>query len=115
MSDKAHKFVTLFDSLGFECIVDITTYENQVLLATLRDINEHVRSPVDIRLLVMRAQANPQRSPEIWTFTAKAGINEGILLELATDSPQGLADLIRKHGTCVWRIEQTQPTKRVII
>ena len=114
MPDKPHTFVTMFDSLGFECIVDITNFENKKLLATLRDVDEKVQFPVNLRHMVMRAQANPQRTPEIWSFTASEGIDQGILTTFAQESPQELADLIRECGNCIWKIEQTQPANKVI-
>jgi hypothetical protein len=48
----------------------------------------------------MRAKANPQRFPELWTFWSSIDRKE--LLSYAKDMPQQLADSIRSIGTKVF-------------
>jgi hypothetical protein len=49
---------------------------------------------------ILRAKANPQRFPEIWTFHSEVDIET--LRCYSKESPQELADLIREHGTKVF-------------
>lgn len=99
MTSKEHLFLAYFDCLGFECIVDITSYERHKLLA---DINgTDIRSPVNLNAMMLRARFNPQRNPEIYVFTSD--LSEATLIEFAEENPQALADLIRSHGKCLWK------------
>tara|TARA_R110000851_G_scaffold56507_1_gene132006 strand:+ start:1148 stop:1507 length:360 start_codon:yes stop_codon:yes gene_type:complete len=94
----ARKFVAYFDVLGFECLVDITSYERRKLLAEISGAK--VESPVDIKNLVIRATYNPQRNPEIWVFTST--VDEVTLSKLVQDDPQVLVDTIRECGHNVY-------------
>lgn len=94
-----HIFITMFDSLGFECIIDITRYEQECLMAQLT--GKPVDSPVSLRHLVIRAQANHHRYPEIWKFTSEFEQDE--LVKLAQKSPQLLANTIRELGVNIFK------------
>lgn len=87
-------FVAYWDCNGFECLVDVTSYERHKLLAEIK--GETIEAPVNLTHLVMRARFNPQRSPEIWLFTSE--VDGATLKKVAEDTPQMLADLIRSHG-----------------
>jgi hypothetical protein len=106
---KERKFLAYWDCLGFECIWDITKYERQALLATLK--NTTVENPVNLNAMMLRARYNPQRSPEIWLFTATDTITQEELMEVAKDNPQYLVDLIRERGTSLYC---STPQKQVI-
>jgi len=96
--EEVRKFITYFDILGFECLVDITSYERQKLLADIA--GNDIKSPVNVHQMLMRAKFNPQRNPEIWVFTST--VDEATLQGVSEDDPQGLVDLIRKRGKCLW-------------
>jgi hypothetical protein len=51
---------------------------------------------------MLRARYNPQRSPEIWLFTATDTIRQEELMDVAKDNPQYLVDLIREKGSCLY-------------
>ena len=106
---KERKFLAYWDCLGFEGIWDITTYERQKLLADLK--NTTVTAPVNLNAMMLRARYNPQRSPEIWLFTATDTIRQEELMDIARDNPQYLVDLIRGRGTSLYR---NTPQKQVI-
>jgi hypothetical protein len=59
-----------------------------------------VPNQIPLHQLLMRARANPQRFPEIWTFWS--AIAQADLLEYAQDQPQALADTIRELGDKVF-------------
>jgi hypothetical protein len=106
---KERKFLAYWDCLGFEGIWDITSYERQQLMATLK--NTTVNAPVNLNAMMLRARYNPQRSPEIWLFTATDTIRQDELMDVAKDNPQYLVDLIREKGSCLYR---STPQKQVI-
>lgn len=91
-------FMAYFDTLGFEWIVNVTDYEKKVMWASLKGETKF-DLPVP-RYAILRAQANPQRFPEIWLFTSDVSQKE--LVELSDENPQGLADLIRLHGRSIF-------------
>jgi hypothetical protein len=107
--DEVHKFVAYFDILGFECLVDITSYERHKLLAEISG-DDSPKTPVNFHHLLMRARFNPQRNPEIWVFTST--VDEHTLSKLADDDPQALVDMIREYGNNVWG--QTGHARQVI-
>jgi hypothetical protein len=98
-TSKDNIFVAYWDCNGFECIVDVTSYERKKLLAEIK--GESIKMPVSLTHLTMRARFNPQRSPEIWLFTSE--VNEATLQKVAEEDPQMLVDLIRSHGKCLWK------------
>lgn len=104
---KDKKFLAYFDCEGFECLINISKHEDAMLLQTLK--GEKVTDEIGLNSMILRARYNPQRSPEIWVFTST--VDEQTLQDLAKDEPQMLVDLIRKHGTSVWK---NHPVKRVI-
>ena len=95
---KAKLFLAYFDSLGFESIIDLTEYDKKAMWASLSEKEAPQRLPVG--MFIMRAKANPQRFPEIWTF--QSNLSESQLMTIARSSPQNLADLIRQEGSKVF-------------
>ena len=110
MPSKERTFIAYWDCLGFETIVDITGYENKKLLADIK--GERFEHPLNLHAMMLRAQFNPQRSPEIWLFTATSEITQQDLIQIAQDTPQYLVDLIREKGNCMYR---STPQKQVIV
>jgi hypothetical protein len=104
-TSKEHQFVAYFDSLGFECIVDVTSYERKKLLATIKGDGDKLK-PFNMHHLMMRARFNPQRNPEIYLFTSD--VDQATLWQLAEEDPQAMADLIRKHGHCIWKTKSQE-------
>ena len=105
MTTSDHMFVAYWDCNGFECVVDINSYERHKLLADIK--GDSIKSPINLSYLTMRARFNPQRSPEIWLFTSE--VDEATLQELAEEQPQMLADLIRSHGKNLYKSKTLEP------
>lgn len=108
---KERKFVAYWDCLGFEAIVDCTSWERHALLNQIAG-KELEPAPINLHAMTLRARYNPQRGPEIWVFTTTEGITEDELKEIAQENPQYLVDLIREKGTCLYR---SIADKRVIV
>ena len=111
MKPKHNLFITMWDTLGFECIVDITSYERTKLLHVIKGEDSELKPPVSVYHLLIRAKANPQRFPEIWTFTTTGDITEESLLEISKDDPQMLVDMIRDLGHNLY----TAPKQEAVI
>lgn len=97
MSQESKLFLAYWDTLGFEAIINLSDHDKRAMWAVLSD-REPERLPA--HLMIMRAKANPQRFPEIWTFWS--GIEQDELLVYAEKQPQLLADSIRRIGTKVF-------------
>lgn len=111
MKPNQKQFITMWDTLGFECIVDITSYERTKLLHVIKGEDSELKPPVSVYHLLIRAKANPQRFPEIWTFTTTGDITEESLLEISKDDPQMLVDMIRDLGHNLY----TAPKQEAVI
>lgn len=107
MTKNEQKYIVSFDNQGFELICNITSYERQRLLADIS--GKDIRAPFSLQLLVMRANANPQRNPEIWAFSTTDSISEEDLVNLSRERPQETADMIRKNGKCLFRTKHKDP------
>jgi len=93
-----HLYIAYWDTLGFECIVDLTEHDKKAMWAELK--GEQPKRLQAVPLMIMRAKANPQRFPEIWTFHSE--LDETQLIKYSNDYPQELADLIRENGAKVF-------------
>jgi hypothetical protein len=100
-------YLAYFDSLGFECVLDLTDYDRKAMWASLSD--KKIPNEIPLHQMLMRAKFNPQRFPEIWTFHSEVDINT--IIKYTKDMPQEMADLIREHGTKVY---VTTKSKEVI-
>ena len=96
---KVQAYMAYFDTLGFEWIFNVTDYEKKKFWAELKG-NTKVDFPIP-RYAILRAQANPQRFPEIWAFESELGLRE--LEAYSQASPQALADAIRNCGQAIYR------------
>jgi hypothetical protein len=102
------KYVCYFDSLGFEWIFNLTAHEKTKTFEYLKG-NTKIDFPVP-RHAILRAQANPQRFPEIWSF--ESDIDQLDLNSLSKENPQVLVDAIRSNGHCIFK---TKREKEVIV
>jgi hypothetical protein len=100
-------YIAYWDILGFESIVDLTAHDKKAMWAELK--GEQPKRLQAVPYFIMRAKANPQRFPEIWTFQSE--LDETTLTKYSMEYPQELADLIREHGT---KIFVTHREKEVI-
>lgn len=97
---KYHRYVTLFDNEGFESIIDITCDDMEKMSAALEDREDPENEIYSlINTMTLRALFNPHRNPEIWVFWSH--IDEKTLWKVSQETPQQLADLIRKIGVSV--------------
>ena len=96
------RYITLFDELGFESIIDITCDDAVRAEAVLYDKDDPQKEIIQlINKLSLRARFNPHRSPEIWVFWSE--VDEKTLFKSAEENPQAMADLIRNKGVNVFR------------
>lgn len=91
-------YLAYFDSLGFESIIDLTDLDKKATWSILK--GEKPGGYEVLPYLVLRAKANPQRFPEIYSFWTDLDIET--LRQYTSDSPQEFADLLREKGNPVF-------------
>lgn len=104
---KSRFYLAYFDTLGFECVLDLTDIDRRMMWASLSD--KHMPNEIPLHQMVMRARFNPQRFPEIWTFQSELDLDT--ILRYTSSMPQEMANLIREHGDIVY---VTKRNKEVI-
>ena len=103
---KINAFMAYWDTLGFEWIVNVTDYEKQKFWATLKGDDERLTWFTEPRYAILRAQANPQRFPEIWAFESELTLKE--LQDFSKEHPQTLATAIRNCGQAVFKTHRQE-------
>lgn len=97
-------YVAYFDCLGFECILDASQHDKK---RTWNALQGKPNSRFPLPEMMLRAQLNPHRNPEIWSFWSELDLKT--LQDCSREMPQQLADLIRKCGTPLFsRVKQKQ-------
>ena len=104
---KSNLYLASWDTLGFECVIDVTGYDKKAMWASLSD--KKIPNEIPLHQMIMRAKMNPQRFPEIWTFQSELDLKT--ILRYTKDMPQEMADLIREHGTKVF----STPKQKAVI
>lgn len=95
---KTRYYICYWDCDGFECIVDFTSWERNKLVSLLKNGDYADKPPVNLHHLILRAQFNPHRFPEIWSFTTTDDVSVEDLRIIAEETPQVLVDMIRERG-----------------
>jgi hypothetical protein len=98
------RFICYFDTLGFEWIFNVTDYEKKKTMSYLKGETK-VDFPIP-RYAILRAQANPQRFPEIWSFESDMTLED--LEEFSKDHPQSLATAIRDCGNNIFKTNKQE-------
>jgi hypothetical protein len=89
-------YLAYFDTLGFECVLNLSDIDKKIMWATLK--GKEYNFPA--HHLIMRAKANPQRFPEIYTFWSSVDL--ATLLHYTKENSQEFADLLREKGNPVY-------------
>ena len=98
---KEHQFLVMWDCNGLEYLADITADQQRMTWAWLQGQACPRHAYANPMHLKLRAQANPQRHYEIYTFDAVDGISEQDIRDMFENNPQMAADTIRGLGHCM--------------
>lgn len=109
-------YLASWDSEGFEFLQDVSKYEywdQEQLVGILA--NKPI-GPNPLNALVghlrLRAQFNPQRHYEIYSFTVDSNLSEEDVRALSKNNPQFLVDWIRANG---YKLYSDRNTKKPVI
>jgi hypothetical protein len=109
LSKKNRKFLAVWCCDGLETLYDLTELEREQAdwekEATWRILKEekHCDKPTGPRLqtILLRARVNSQRQYEVYIFTT-SGLTRDDVLHTFEESPQFMADFIRKNGSKIF-------------
>lgn len=85
----------MWDMHGLECLFSLSEWEKLLVWNILKDVPPPIAP--NPKMLIMRAMANSQRKYEIYIFETD-GLDEGIVRSSFEQTPQFMADFIRKNG-----------------
>ena len=105
------KYLAMWDCLGLECLINISEIEGKRAWSTLKE--EKLPDYPPLHMMEFRAKANPQRNYEIYLFTSY-DISEEDIRRLFEDSPQVMADTIRRQGVPVYSNRLNENDRKII-
>ena len=93
------KFLIMWDNTGLECVLDISSYEKELMWAKLSNTQP---PKLPIAQMMMRARANAHRCYEIYTITVEHNISVADMKDMFGDNPQATVNLIRARGIAIY-------------
>jgi hypothetical protein len=97
------QFVVLFDRCGVDTLIPCDEMKTREMLEWLGGKPHQSELAYHIRIAMIRAQSNHQRFPEVWVYDCEQDFSESEMREMWNESPQGMADLVRKKGKCLFK------------
>jgi hypothetical protein len=92
---------------GIELVRDITDLQYEQTMGILRgDKKGPWQLGQMLTSLRLRAQTNTQRRYEMYAINVDASITEQDMIDQFNQSPQGMADLVRERGQCLYSDRQ---------
>lgn len=89
----------MWDMYGLECLINLTEWEQQHLMAILKE--EKLVGYPKIESLLLWAKTNSQRCYEIYVFESN-DIGYDDIKDAFESNPQYIVDFIRKNGAKVY-------------
>jgi len=97
--NKTTKWLVVWDVLGLETLYNLTKWEEDTILAVLKEEKKPEAPP--LKVLLLRARANAQRKYEIYIFNS-VGLSKQDIEDTFKNNPQFMADFIRKNGSKIY-------------
>lgn len=108
----ARQWVVMFDTLGVDTLIPWDDLKGEDMLTVLAGKKPKDSLNKRISLVVLRAKANMQRWPEVWAYDTSEDYEEPFMRQMWEDSPQHMADLVRKKGINLFK---HQRPKEIIV
>jgi hypothetical protein len=108
----ARQWVVLFDTLGVDTLLPWDDLKGEDMLTVLAGKKPKDSINKRINMMVVRAQANIQRWPEVWAYDTSEDYEEPVMRQAWEANPQYMADLVREKGTNLFK---HQRQKEIIV
>ena len=99
----AKQWVVLFDCLGVDTLLPWDDLKGEDMLTVLSGKKPKDRVGQRVSLMVLRAQANHQRFPEVWAYDTAEDYEYEEMRKMWEASPQVVADSVRDRGTNLFK------------
>jgi hypothetical protein len=100
----AKQWVVLFDTLGVDTLLPWDDLKREdMMLTVLSGKKPKDRVGQRVSLMVIQAQANHQRFPEVWAYDTAEDYEYENMRKMWEDAPQPVADMVRAKGTNLFR------------
>ena len=112
--DEGRVLLIMWDREGLDSVVDATELNREDLFNVLSD-NHKLVGQVDSALLKLqlRARFNAHRVCEIYSIKVEEDVTADDMRDWFDTNPQGMADMIRARGQCLW--SQSANSNKVVI
>lgn len=97
------QFVVMFDRTGVDTLIPCDEMKTREMLEWLGGKPHKSELAYHVNIALMRARYNPHRSPEVWVYETEDDFEESEMRGMWDESPQGMADLVRKKGKCLFK------------
>lgn len=108
----AKQWVVLFDTLGVDTLIPWDDLKGDDMLSILSGKRPLRVGNQRVNMMVLRAQANHQRFPEVWAYNTSEDYEYEDMRRMWEEMPQQVADLVREKGTNLFKFAKE---KSVII
>lgn len=108
----ARQWVVLFDTLGVDVLIPWDDLKSEDMLTVLAGKKPKDSINKRINMMVLRAQANMQRWPEVWAYDTAEDYEYEEMRKMWEATPQSIADAVRAKGTNLFR---HQRQKEIIV
>ena len=100
------QWAVLFDSNGLDGLISCDEMRTEEMLKWIGGAKFDSKLSTYVTMMILRAQANPQRFPEVWVYNTEEDFTEEDMRKLWDDMPQRMADLVRSKGTSLYRFRK---------
>lgn len=113
---KIDTYIVSWDCYGLETIFNATELEQERIMNILgdREVSKNESVGQILTRLTLRARFNTQRHYEIYAIDVVDGISKDDIILAFSQSPQTMADLIRKQGTQLYSDRNDQSRVKIV-
>jgi hypothetical protein len=99
----AKQWVVLFDTLGVDTLIPWDDLKSDDMVAVLSGQTPRKKGNQHVNMMVIRAQANHQRFPEVWAYDTAVDYDYATMRDMWEEMPQEVADTVRSNGTNLFK------------
>lgn len=95
-------YLIMWDELGLDSICDITSIEEQNVLAVLSE-GKQIKPTEMLQSFLLRARFNGHRNYEVYSIRIEDSISANDIKQFFTDNPKAITELIKQRGVDLLR------------
>jgi len=95
-------YLLSWDMHGLEACINISDMDRQKTFDILRGVDNKSNPNQIANMIMLRAKFNSQRHYEIYAIDVDANVGQEDIKASFESDPQGMAELVRKRGRCLY-------------